>query len=66
MRRGIVLIQVCVLLLLAPTPLPACFWDYDTLQMERQRFPYAQELIAGHFLRHSEAYYQWRVQDRSV
>tara|TARA_R110002167_G_scaffold9956_9_gene46089 strand:+ start:12931 stop:14073 length:1143 start_codon:yes stop_codon:yes gene_type:complete len=63
MRTGIVLLLVCTLLV--PTPLLACMWDYDTLQMERQRFPYAQELIAGQFLRHSDAYYQWRIKDRS-
>jgi tetratricopeptide (TPR) repeat protein len=55
-----------VLLCLVPTSLPACMWDYDTLQMERQRFRYAQELIAGQFLRHSDAYYQWRIEDRSA
>ncbi|QDT89087.1 tetratricopeptide repeat protein [Gimesia algae] len=56
-------ILVCTLLM--PTPLLACMWDHDTLQMERQRFPYAQELITGHFLRHSDAYYEWRIKDRS-
>jgi tetratricopeptide (TPR) repeat protein len=44
----------------------ACLWDYDTLAMERQRFPDAQELIAGHFVRHSAAYYEWRIADRSA
>jgi len=43
----------------------ACLWDYDTLAMERRRFPGAHELIVGHFLRHSPAYYQWRIKDRS-
>lgn len=42
----------------------ACEWDYDTLQMERQRFPDALELITGKFLRHSEDFYQWRIKDR--
>lgn len=42
----------------------ACLWDYDTLAMERQRFPNAQELIVGHFVRHSPAYYRWRIEDR--
>lgn len=64
MRTGMVLLLACALLV--PTPLLACAWDYDTLQMERQRFPYAQELIAGQFLRHSDAYYQWRIEDRSA
>jgi hypothetical protein len=44
--------------------LHACIWDYDTLAMERQRFPHALELITGKFLRHSAAFYEWRVQDR--
>ncbi len=43
-----------------------CLWDYDTLAMERQRFPQAQELIVGNFPRHSDAYYEWRITDRSA
>jgi tetratricopeptide (TPR) repeat protein len=42
----------------------ACFWDYDTLQMERSRFPSALELITGKFLRHSPEFYSWRIEDR--
>ena len=42
----------------------ACLWDRDTLEMERQRFPTTLELIAGKFLRHSEAFYLWRIKDR--
>jgi hypothetical protein len=42
----------------------ACLWDYDTLQMERLRFPAALEIIAGKFVRHSRAYYEWRLVDR--
>src|SRR5690606_14125083 len=38
--------------------------DYDTLQMERSRFPGALELIVGKFLRHSQPFYEWRVKDR--
>jgi tetratricopeptide (TPR) repeat protein len=41
----------------------ACLWDRDTLAMERQRFPTALELITGKFLRHSNDFYQWRVED---
>ncbi len=37
----------------------ACLWDTDTLQMERQRFPDALELITGKFLRHSREFYDW-------
>ncbi|MBI5367954.1 MAG: hypothetical protein HZA54_13015 [Planctomycetes bacterium] len=48
----------------AATPLAACFWDYDTLIMEQQRFPTALELITGKFLRHSPEFYAWRIQDR--
>lgn len=42
----------------------ACLWDYDTLQMERLRFPGALEIITGKFVRHSRAYYEWRIIDR--
>ena len=41
-----------------------CLWDYDTLQMERARFPETLELITGKFLRHSRAFYLWRIEDR--
>lgn len=42
----------------------ACLWDYDTLKMERQRFPTTLELITGKFIRHSPEFYQWRIKDR--
>ena len=48
----------------ASNPVVACLWDYDTLAMERQRFPDVLELISGKFLRHSTAFYQWRASDR--
>ncbi|EGF24122.1 hypothetical protein [Rhodopirellula baltica] len=47
-----------------PRQLSACLWDYDTLAMERELFPGANELIAGYFVRHSDAYYEWRIADR--
>src|SRR5262245_40296206 len=50
--------------LLAPAAASACLWDYDTLKMERARFPSALELITGKFLRHSPEFYQWRIEDR--
>ena len=34
--------------------------------MERQQFPKAQELIVGHFVRHSSTYYKWRISDRNA
>jgi tetratricopeptide (TPR) repeat protein len=43
----------------------ACLWDADTLQMERKRFPGVNELITGRFVRHSKAYYEWRIRDRT-
>jgi hypothetical protein len=52
------------LTLLLPTALLACLWDYDTLKMERRRFPNALELITGKFLRHSPEFYAWRIRDR--
>ena len=48
-----------------PTHCLVCMWDYDTLAMERQQFPFAHELIAGHFHRHSNTYYEWRISDRN-
>jgi len=39
-------------------PAIACLWDYDTLAMERQKFPDALELITGKFLRHSKPFYE--------
>ncbi|MFL5342654.1 MAG: hypothetical protein ACJ8F7_21185 [Gemmataceae bacterium] len=51
-------------ILLLPGVAVACLWDYDTLAMERARFPSALELITGKFLRHSPEFYQWRVADR--
>ena len=42
----------------------ACFWDDDTIAMERQQFPSVIELISGKFLRHSPDFYNWRIEDR--
>jgi tetratricopeptide (TPR) repeat protein len=58
----VLLIAGCFLVL--PAVVCACLWDYDTLMMERQRFPSALELITGKFLRHTPEFYQWRIQDR--
>lgn len=63
MQKIIILAITCCMV--TPTHCLACYWDYDTLAMERQRFPYAHELIAGHFLRHSDTYYEWRIADRN-
>ncbi|XAL99878.1 hypothetical protein OT109_00535 [Phycisphaeraceae bacterium D3-23] len=52
------------LMLATPDMLQACEWDYDTIAMERERFPEAHELIAGLFVRHSPAHYEWRIEDR--
>jgi tetratricopeptide (TPR) repeat protein len=60
-RLGIVL----SLLFLLPTICFACLWDTDTLAQERARFPSTLELITGKFYRHSDAYYRWRIEDRS-
>lgn len=50
--------------LLFPSIVAACLWDYDTLKVERQRFPSVLELITGKFPRHSKEFYAWRVKDR--
>jgi tetratricopeptide (TPR) repeat protein len=59
--RTVILMAVCFLL---PGVVWACLWDYDTLMMERVRFPTTLELITGKFLRHSKEFYEWRIQDR--
>lgn len=55
---------VVVLILLFPACTCACLWDSDTLEQERYQFPDAHELIVGDFVRHSDAYYRWRIADR--
>jgi len=55
-----------VLALTFPTACLACLWDSDTLEQERYRFPEAHQLIVGDFVRHSEAYYRWRIEDRQA
>lgn len=47
-----------------PLVVMACIWDYDTIKMERSRFPSVLELITGKFLRHSPEFYEWRIKDR--
>ena len=64
MKRYIFSCMLFGLISLAGVTAFACLWDRDTLEMERQRFPTALELITGKFLRHSPAFYIWRVQDR--
>lgn len=49
---------------LVPAGALACMWDYDTLKMERARFPGTLELITGKFLRHSPEFYRWRIGNR--
>lgn len=61
-RKSLILV-LCVVLV--TSPIQACLWDYDTLAMERKRFPSTLELITGKFLRHSKAFYEWRVADRA-
>lgn len=60
-RRGILAVVVLAFASLTQ----ACLWDWDTLQMERRRFPGVLEMITGKFVRHSSAYYEWRIRDRS-
>ncbi len=44
----------------------ACGWDYDTIAMEKKKFPNLHELIVGKFLRHSQEFYHWRIIDRKL
>lgn len=62
----IIVILVLAFSIIIPEYCFGCLWDYDTLAMERQQFPQTQELIVGNFLRHSDAYYEWRIADRSA
>ncbi|MCE9533562.1 MAG: hypothetical protein K8T89_20925 [Planctomycetes bacterium] len=55
---------VAIAALLVPAVAIACMWDYDTIRMERARFPGTLELITGKFLRHSPEFYQWRIENR--
>jgi tetratricopeptide (TPR) repeat protein len=55
-----------ILIAFIPSLALACAWDYDTLKMERQRFPSALELITGKFLRHSPEFYEWRIRNREA
>lgn len=64
MRPTRAAILAAVLGLLVPAAALACSWDYDTIKMERTRFPSTLELITGKFLRHSPEFYQWRIADR--
>lgn len=59
-------VVILSMLLVPPEWCVACLWDSETLAMERQRFPAAHELIAGYFIRHSRAYYEWRISDRGA
>jgi len=56
--------MIVLLVVLIPAPLAACLWDSDTLEEERRQFPSVLELITGKFLRHSPAFYEWRIEDR--
>ena len=58
------LIIVTILLFGSFITAVACLWDEDTIEMERQQFPSAIELISGKFLRHSPEFYAWRLKDR--
>jgi len=64
LRQRLPLLLACAVFLAVPAVLYACMWDYDTLKMERSRFPTTLELITGKFLRHSPEFYRWRIKDR--
>ncbi len=55
---------LAMVVLLIPTAALGCAWDYDTIKMERTRFPGTLELITGKFLRHSPEFYRWRIDNR--
>ncbi len=57
-------LSVLAALLIFPSLVVACLWDYATLQQERSRFPSVLKVITGKFSRHSKEFYEWRIQDR--
>jgi tetratricopeptide (TPR) repeat protein len=63
-RKQLIFAGVLPLVFALGTTACACLWDSDTLQMERLRFPGVLEIITGKFVRHSQAYYEWRIKDR--
>ena len=63
-RKHLIFAGILPLALALATTACACLWDSDTLQMERLRFPGVLEIITGKFVRHSRAYYEWRIKDR--
>ncbi len=58
--------RICILCTFGGLINLSCFWDYDTLAMENEDFPGITELISGKFLRHSTAFYTWRIKDREL
>jgi len=60
---GIAVVSLCAL---AGGEAHACLWDRDTIEMERRTFPTVAELITGKFPRHSDALYEWRIEDRQA
>lgn len=58
-------IIILLIILSGSLSLKACLWDYDTIEMERAQFPSVLELLAGKFVRHSPAFYYWRIKDRT-
>ena len=64
MKRTTLMLVIFAMTAWAGVTAVACLWDHDTLQMERKRFPTTLELITGKFLRHSKAFYEWRIKDR--
>lgn len=63
MRRAVIVLAL--LFFVGPQVSLACLWDYDTLNEERSQYPETHKLIVGHFIRHSDVYYRWRIVDRS-
>lgn len=43
--------SLSIFLLLSIISVNACFWENDTVEMERQDFPNVIELISGKFIR---------------
>ncbi len=60
LRSTLTLVLVAPMLAL-PTLAHACYWDSDTLSMEKRRFPGVVELLHGRVLRRSKPLYTWRV-----
>jgi tetratricopeptide (TPR) repeat protein len=66
MLKHVLLLAVAFAAVVFTTSAVACIWDSDTLAMEQAAFPEVSDVLAGHFVQHSQAFYRWRIADREA